>query len=412
VNYLADLRPDLKWLASGFILMLCSGFGQTFYVAIFAGQFRSEFALTNGEFGSLYTLGTLVSAAALTVVGHTADRFPIRWLGALVLGGLAMAAVATGTAASPLMLGVAIFGLRFFGQGMSTHAAMTAMGRWFDRRRGRAVSIAGLGLPAAEALLPPVAVAGIALIGWRETWLWSAGALVAIAVPLFVLLLRHERHPEFGPTARHTGQAGEHRHHWTRREVLGSPLFFALLPVVLAPPFIVTAIFFNQVTLVELRGWQLAWFAAWFPLLAVMHVFASLVTGWLIDRYSAHRTLVIYLLPLGAGSLLLGLVAHPLAVPAAVALIGFAIGCSAATHGALWPELYGTLHLGAIRSMTAAGVVLASAVAPGLVGLLLDAGVSLQFQLNTMFAYCVAAALWATLIQPRLVQQVRGSLRS
>jgi MFS family permease len=409
MNYLADLRPDLKWLASGFLLMLCSGFGQTFYVAIFAGQFRSDFGLTNGEFGSLYTLATLASAAALTGLGHTADRFPVRWLGAVVLGGLVMASAVTGTAASPLMLGVAIFGLRFFGQGMSTHAAMTAMGRWFDRRRGRAVSIAGLGLPAAEALLPPLAVAGIAVVGWRETWLWSAVLLAVVAVPLFVLLLRHERHPELGPPARLAEQTTDDRRHWTRREVLGSPMFFALLPVVLAPPFIVTAIFFNQVTLVELRGWRLAWFAAWFPLLAVMHIIASLATGWLIDRFSAYQTLLVYLLPLGAGSLLLGLVAHPLVVPAAIALIGFAIGCSAATHGALWPELYGTTHLGAIRSKTAAGVVLASAVAPGHVGLLLDAGVSLESQFNTMFVYCIAAALWTALIQPRLKRQVRGS---
>lgn len=186
-------------------------------------------------------------------------------------------------------------------------------------------------------------------------------------------------------------------------------MFLALLPVVLAPPFIVTAIFFNQVTLVELRGWQLAWFAAWFPLLAIVHVAASLITGWLIDRYSAHQTLVLYLLPLGAGSLLLGTVAHPLVVPAAIALIGSAIGCSAATHGALWPELYGTTHLGAIRSMTAAGVVLASAIAPGLVGVLLDAGVSLDFQLNTMFVYCVAASLWTVLIQSRLRRKARGN---
>lgn len=135
MNYLADLRPDLKWLASGFLLMLCSGFGQTFYVAIFAGQFKSDFSLTNGEFGVLYTLGTLASAAALTVFGHTADRFAVRWLGAGVLGGLAIASVVAGTAASPLMLGIAIFGLRFFGQGMSTHAAMTAMGRCFCSSR-------------------------------------------------------------------------------------------------------------------------------------------------------------------------------------------------------------------------------------------------------------------------------------
>lgn len=108
---------------------------------------------------------------------------------------------------------------------------------------------------------------------------------------------------------------------------------------------------------------------------------------------------------------MLGLVEHPLVVPVAIALIGFAIGCSGATQGALWPELYGTTHLGAIRSMTAAGIVLASAIAPGLVGMLLDAGVSLESQLNTMFVYCVAAALWTLLIQTRLERLVREGPR-
>jgi MFS family permease len=200
--------------------------------------------------------------------------------------------------------------------------------------------------------------------------------------------------------------------HWTRQDVLSSGLFYALLPGVLAPPFIVTAVFFNQVELVAGKGWDLAWFAAWFPLLAALHVVSSLLTGWLIDLMGARRLLPFMLLPLGVGVLLLAAIDSRWILPAAVALIGVTIGCSAAVSGALWAELYGTLHLGAIRAMVAGAVVLASAIAPGLVGVLLDAGISLDAQFLFLSGYCLAASAWMSLLRDGLERIVRPADRA
>jgi len=63
-----------------------------------------------------------------------------------------------------------------------------------------------------------------------------------------------------------------------------------------------TGIFFNQVTIVEAKGWQLSWFAASFPVLAAVAVLSGLMTGWLIDRLGAHRLLALHLLPLGVST--------------------------------------------------------------------------------------------------------------
>jgi sugar phosphate permease len=249
----SDLRSELRWLSSGFLLTLFSGFGQTYFIALFAGQLRAELSLTDGEFGSLYTVGTLASAATLTWAGKLADTVSIRWLGAGVIGGLALTSVGMSLVASPIMLVFVLFGLRFFGQGMLTHTAMTAMGRWFNRKRGRAVSIAGLGLPASEGLLPPLAVASVALLGWRETWLAAAALLAFVALPALVGLRAHERHPTLGPMLAAAEDTESGRRHWSRTEVLKSPLFYALLAAVLAPPFIMTAVFFNQVTIAAAR---------------------------------------------------------------------------------------------------------------------------------------------------------------
>jgi hypothetical protein len=47
-------------------------------------------------------------------------------------------------------------------------------------------------------------------------------------------------------------------------------------------------------------------------------------------------------------------------------------------------------------------MVFASALSPGLIGILMDAGVALETQLLVMAVYCFIAALWLGALLPRL----------
>lgn len=402
MKFLSDMRTEMPWLASGFLLMMFSGFGQTYYIALFAGNLKTELTLTDGQFGGLYTLGTLLSAGLLTWAGRLADTMTIRWLGISVMLGLAVTCLLMAGVSSAWMLALVVFGLRFFGQGMCTHTALTAMGRWFNRKRGRAVSIAGLGLPTSEGLMPLLAVGAVALIGWRGTWVAAACLLLLVGVPAFAWLLKHERHPTRGPGSIEEHFEAPERRHWSRAQVLRHPIFYALMPGVLASPFIITAVFFNQVTLVEVKGWQLDWFARSFTLLAGLHVVSSLLAGWLVDRFGARRILFVFLFTLAVATLLMASVESWPGLLLVMALYGITMGFAGTTSGALWAELYGTVHLGSIRSVTTAFVVLATAIAPGVVGLLLDAGVSIETQLLVMGSYSLLAGLWTLLLIPRL----------
>lgn len=396
-----DLRSELRWLGGGFLLTLSSGFGQTYFIALFAGELKTALAITDGQFGTAYTLATLSSAALLTWAGKLADRFSARALGIGVLAAFALTSVGMASVASLWALGLALFGLRFLGQGMLTHVAMTAMGRWFNRKRGRAVAIAALGFPAGEAVLPLLAVALIGLVGWRGAWLGAAAALALISIPVLIALLRRERRPSGEPAgsdaARHTASRD-----WTRGEVLRSPMFYALLPGVLAAPLVITGLFFNQVTIAETKGWQLSSFAASFPVLAAMHVVSALAAGWLIDRFDARRLLPVLLLPLALATVTITFATSAHMLVPFMALIGLTQGASSTIQGALWPELFGIAHLGAIRSIVTAGVVFASAVAPGAIGVLLDAGIAIETQFFAMALYCFAAAVWMTALLPSL----------
>ena len=393
-------RAPSALVVAAFVMMVSSSFGQTYFIAIFAPWLKSELGLTDGAFGSLYTVGTIASAGTLMWVGKYADYFRIRWLAAAVLLSLAAMCLAMSFAATAWMLLPILFGLRLFGQGLPTHLAITGVGRWYVRRRGRMMSYAVLGFPAGEAVTPIAAVMLISAIGWRETWQVAALVLAVFAVPLVLAFLRNE--PAHDQAAEQSDTPEAPRHEWTRAQVLRSPPFFAVLAGVVSPAFVLTGVFFHQAYLVESKGWTLAWFAGWFPLFAVTSVLIAVITGRLVDRFGARRLLPYFLLPMVAGVLVLAMSESRYAVPVFMALVATTTGSSHTLLGALWAELYGTRHLGAIRSIAVATQVFATALAPGLIGILLDRGVSLEAQYYAMAVYGLAATLCLALIAPRL----------
>jgi MFS family permease len=389
-------------VAGAFLMALSSSFGQTFFIALFAPWLKDELGLSDGGFGGLYTLGTLASAATLMWAGKVADHFRIRWLGVAALLALAGTCAAMSTVSAAWALLPVLYGLRLFGQGFPGHFAITGVGRWYVRRRGRMMSLAVLGFPAGEAVIPITAVTLISLVGWRQTWLVAAAILVFVSVPLLLVLLRRE------PPFDHVEDSGRSealtQRQWTRAEVLRTPAFFVVLAAVMAPPFVMTGVFFHQVSLVAEKGWTIPWFAAWFPVYAGSTVIAALLTGWLIDRVGSRRLLPLMLLPMAAGVAVLSLATTPLAVPVFMALCAATAGSNSTVTGALWAELFGTRHLGAIRSVVFAAQVVASAGAPGLMGLLLDHGVTLGTQFLVLSGYVLMAVIGLVVAAPRIAR--------
>ncbi|SKA20676.1 MFS transporter [Consotaella salsifontis] len=392
---------NLRWIAAGFLLTFFSSVGQTFFIALSNAEIRSAFALSNGGFGGLYMIATLCSAATLPFMGRLLDRYSTFAVTVGSLIALAAAALALGLVWSIPSLVFALYLLRLFGQGMMTEIAFTATGRWFAANRGRAVALATLGQRAGEGLLPFVFVAVAAAIGWRNAWLAAAVAVLALALPLIGWLVRRERNPK--------GEASSHEHlsarDWTASEVLRDPKFYAICLGVLAPAFIGTTVFFHQVYLTEIKGWSLQLFAAGFAVMSVTNVFFSLLSGWLIDRYSSVRFLPSFLLPMALACFVVAWMKADWTIFLFMALLGISYGFSSTLSGAMWPEIYGTRHLGAIRSLVVSAMVIATAIGPGLTGWLIDIGVDFEFQLAVMGIYSLAAAALMALVSRRLMAE-------
>jgi len=400
MGYAAFLRQHWRFLSFGLLFTFGSSFGQTFFIALFGAEVRSDFALSHGEFGALYSGATLASAATLIWAGRHIDRVDLRLYAGLVGATLAVACLALSRVEGVLAFAFALYVLRFAGQGLMSHVATTSMARYFDADRGKAMSVASLGLPLGEGLLPLVTVALIAGLGWR-TSLSSIGLVLALTlVPAALWLLRGHgaRHAELVARTRAAAAGpGGGRRQWTRAEVARDSRFYMLLPAVVASPFLMTGFLFHQVHLAAAKGWSLAWLATCFLGFAGAKVAASLVLGPVVDRYGARRLLPWALPVLALAFLLLAAFDHPWAALAYMTAAGLNVGASVTIGGALWPELYGVLHIGAIRGLTAAIMVFSTAVAPAGMGWLLDSGIGVEAIALLAVLYVLASAALAVI---------------
>lgn len=403
-NSLHFLKTNLRWLGVGFLLTFASAFGQTWFISLFAGEIKTAYGLSDGAWGSLYTLATLASAALLFWRGSLADTVPLLRLAPFMTLLFASAALMMATGQSVWLLGVTVFLLRFCGQGMFTHMAMTAMGRWFDATRGRAVAIANLGHPASEIIIPLLAVALIAGIGWRPSWGMVALVLALVVAPLLWGALRNDRTPQ--GMAHSDSMTGLQNRHWTRADALRHWLFPALLPVLLTPGFIGTVVFFHQVHIADVKGWSLAQMAPGYSAFATATVASSFLAGWAADRFGAHRLLPVLLVPMGLGVALIGPAENVVLWYVALGVIGMTQGTASALWGVLFPAVYGTRHLGAIRSLGTTIMVFSTAIGPGITGVLIDAGVNFPTQTLAMGLWCLTLAAGCLWVSQRLEREL------
>lgn len=371
------------------MLTYFSGFGQTYFISASIAEWQAAFGLSHGEFGRLYMFATLGSALCLPFVGRLVDVVPVHKTIALVVPVLAVATLLASYATSVVTLVVAIFLLRLFGQGMMTHIALTATGRWFVVERGRAISLVILGHQCGEATIPLAFAAIYIVYGYQTAWTAGALVLLAVGLPFAYWAYREPRVPH-GQLSKETSALPAIRN-WTRTEVLRDPVFWLLLTGVLAPAFIGTTIFYHQNYLTSLHGWPPQYFALSLLVMALTTVSCALITGYLVDRFGAGNVLPYFLLPLSGACFALAYDGPDAVLFLAMVLLGISAGISSTLFGSLWPDIYGAAHLGAIRSVTVSAAVFATAAGPGLTGTLIDRGLDLPAQMNFLGLYCLGA---------------------
>ena len=396
-SYLQFVATNRRFVGFGFFVAFSSSFGQTYFIGVFGPELRAEFALSHTDWGLSYMIGTLASACVLPWTGKLLDDVDLRKYTAVVGVALALACAFIAIVPVGWLLVVAIFGLRQTGQGLTSHIGSTSMSRYFEHERGRAIAICALGYAVGEASLPFFADLLIDVIGWRWTYALAAIVHLLAFLPFMLWLLighsaRHAsylaRIAELHASGRASNSAG-----WTRAQVIRDPRFLVMLPGLMAPSLVLTALFFHHLNIADAKGWAHAWITGSYVLYAISTVLTSLYAGQLIDRVGATRVVPWVMLPSCAGMVLLALSANLWVAWPYLILIGVSSGVTYTALAALWAELYGTAHLGAIRSLAVAITVLASGLGPVIVGGLLDFGLGVDAVLYALTVYSLLGGL-------------------
>jgi MFS family permease len=381
MNYYRFFFANRNILLFAIILTMYSGFGQTFILSLYIPEIIKEFQISQGLFSSIYAAATLCSGITIIFAGKLIDRMPIMKFTMLVITGIIAANLVAGLSLNLFMLFLAIFMLRFFGQGLLSHTSMTTMGRYFSKSRGKALSIAYLGFPIAEAAMPIAIITLILTIGWRESFLFSSVFIILTLLPLVFILIRKfdssKIIEDIGSKARITKEKSiEQQRTWAQREIIRTLDFYVFAPTVFIVGFTLTALFFYQTFIAGFKGWSLEWMAVNITAYAIASLVFSILAGPLIDRYSARRIFPFVLIPMIAGLLVLAFSSHTLATPVFWFLVGISAGANPTVSNALYAETYGVKSLGAIRSIFTFIMIISTAAGPVVYSALLDSGLN------------------------------------
>ena len=391
-------------LSLGLFLIFSSSVGQTFFISLFSGEIRNAFNLSHGMFGILYSVATLTSATLFFWLGKLTDQFNLTVLGLITLGILSGFSFLLSSAETLLILFLSLLGLRLFGQSMISHIAVTAMARWFSKKRGRALSIALMGHPIGEALLPSLITFFLFQYTWREIWVGIGTCIIIIFLPLVYWLGRHiKSNNHDSSNSKLTKSKKKLIVSWNRSQVLKDLRFYQVLPGLLASPFIVTGVFFHQIHLIETKSWSITLLASSYPFFALSVIGVTFGAGWIIDRFGTVHLLRFFLLPLAFGLILIAGTDKAFAIPIFMILMGASAGSATIVISTLWVELYGINYIGSIRSMFFSMVVLATSISPALMGLLLDIGVTLEIQFIIFAIYIFICSIIFAILTPNLL---------
>lgn len=167
-----------------------------------------------------------------------------------------------------------------------------------------------------------------------------------------------------------------------------------MIPALLGPSAFNTAFFFHQVHYASVIGITNMQMVSYFPLFTAITVGAMLLSGALLDRLGTARLLPFHQLPMVFAFVIFS--THMFGLGVGFSFLALTAGAQATLISAFWAEFYGTAHIGAIKAMAAAIMVLGSAIGPGITGALIDFGIGIEVQYLWIALYFVltTGAMW------------------
>ena len=368
---------SLKVIIFGFIFTFFSSFGQSFFLGLFNSSIRNELSITHGQFGSIYASATLLSSFFLIWLGKKIDDIDVFKFAFLVTLLLSFSCFFFSKISSVTILFLAIFFMRFSGQGMMSHTATTTISRYFSKSRGKALSTSWFGLSSAEFILPVLIIYLLTIYDWKNIWM-SISALVIIFLPIVSYILLKNLHLDSREITNDKNYKDENIKQWKRIEVLKDYRFYIIGANMLAMPWIATGVFVYQSFILESKNWGPYIIAQSFMAYSILSVITLFFSGFLIDKFSSRKILIYMNIPLLLAALILIYFKNPISSFVFLGLIGISNGFANVLGSSTWAEIYGVKYIGSIKALTTALMVFATAFGTALFGVLIDYGFSIE----------------------------------
>ncbi|WP_297682007.1 MFS transporter [uncultured Candidatus Pelagibacter sp.] len=361
-----------KVILFGFIFTFFSSFGQSYFLGLFNSSIREALSITHGQFGSIYASATLCSSVLLIWVGKKIDDVNIFKFAFFVIILLSFACFFFSRITSVFLLFVAIFLMRFSGQGMMSHTASTTISRYFTKTRGRALSISWFGLSSAEFIMPVLMVYLLTIIDWQNLWLiFSITVLIVLPIASFLLI------KNLNLDSRESSDEDKKNveiKQWKRREVIKDYRFYIISSNMLAMPWIFTGFAVFQSFIQTSKGWGPYVIAQSFMSYSILSVLTLFLSGFLIDKFTSRKLLIYMNIPLLLSVIVLFFFDTQFTAFIFLGLVGISNGFANILGSSTWAELYGVKYLGSIKALTTALMVFATAFGTALFGYLIDLG--------------------------------------
>ena len=392
---------SLKVIIFGFIFTFFSSFGQSFFLGLFNSSIRETLSITHGQFGSIYASATLLSSFLLIWVGKKIDDINIFRFALYVTLLLAFSCFFFSKISSIVFLFIAVFLMRFSGQGLMSHTATTTISRFFTKSRGKALSIGWFGLSTAEFILPVLIVYLLTLTAWQNIWL-SISVLILFFLPFISFALIKNLNFDSREDVNDQNFVEKKIKNWTRIEVLKDYRFYIVCLNMLAMPWIATGVFVYQSYITESKEWGEFVIAQSFMAYSVLSVITLLGSGFLIDKFTSRKLLIFMNIPLLISMLVLFYLDISISAFIFLGLIGISNGLANVLGSSTWAEIYGVKYIGSIKALTTALMVFSTAFGTALFGLLIDKGFTIEQIAVISFVYIFLSLIALFAVRNRL----------
>jgi MFS family permease len=394
-------------------------------LGLFIKPMRDDLGIGTSIFGVAQTARLIGFAGSGWIIGRIIDkrgaRLPLAIAG--ILAGGAMIALSQVTAGWQIILVFFVVGATGLQGGGGSLFMSVPLSNWFIRKRGKAMSVAFMGMPVGIFIFSPLSQLLIDEIGWRHTWLVLGGGGAVITLLVALLIVRRRPHdmglkPDGdgdldvladGSFAAHRPTfAGEVS--WTREEAIRSPsllrpsTFWRLTMIDGLRMLAMSSVgIFRVPYFIDDKGFDASIVAWALSAEAVFAVFVSLPTGWAVDRYQPRYVAAVSTVLMIAGFLLTMTAASIIMVFVATSVFGLGVASFIVCQNTVWPAYFGHANIGSIRGFATPLMLVFSAVGAPLTGIVRDTTGSYQPAWIVGTIGLVIAAL-LLLITPRPVK--------